>query len=131
MADFLAALTNELIDALTGKSNTSFGGSTQYVTLFNGDPRGAGSEVISTITGSANRLAIASSMAAASSGSASSNADLTFTSNAAGSETVDYIAIYDAQTGGNLLASTSVTSKSVASGDGVSISSGNLSISIT
>lgn len=131
MADLVANATNELVDALTGKSNTSFGGSTQYITLFDGDPQAGGSEVINTITGSANRQPIASSMDAAASGSASSSSDIVFTNNASGSATVDHIAIYDAQTGGNLLASTSVTSKSVAAGDGVSISSGNLSISIT
>lgn len=131
MPDLTATAQNELVDALTGKSNTSFGGSTQYITLFNGDPQGSGSEVLNTVTGSANRPAIASSMGNASSGSSSSTSDITFTNNASGAATVDYIAIYDAQTGGNLLASTSVTSKSVASGDGVSISSGNLTIAIT
>lgn len=130
MADFTAFSINEMLDWLTGVASPVATG-TRYLTTFNGDPQGAGSENISTITGSANRIAITADMAAASSGAATNDADITITASAAGAATVDYVAIYDAITGGNLLASTAVTSKSVGVGDSLSVLTGNLDFAIT
>lgn len=130
MADFVATAINEMLDWLDGVADPPTVG-TRYITTFNGDPQGAGSENINTITGSSNRVAITANMAVASGGSAVSNGDITITASAVGSATVDYVAIYDAQTAGNLLASTAVTSKSVSPGDSLTILSGDLSFTIT
>lgn len=129
MAAFTAATRNKMLDALTGKA--TYTTANAFVTTYNGDPQGAGSENISTITGSATRPGITASMAAAASGSAASNADITFTSSAAGAATVDFIAIMSAATGGSVLASVAVTSKSVGIGDSLKILSGNLTFSIS
>lgn len=130
MAAFTTSPRNSMLDWLDGKT-TPAAVATRYITVFNGDPQGAGSEVINNITGSNNRINMTTAMAAASSASASSNADITFTSSATGSATVNYVAVYDAITAGNLLASASVTSKSITSGDSLKILSGNLTFSIT
>jgi hypothetical protein len=124
-----AATVNVMLDWLTGKT-TPAAVATRYITTYNGDPQGAGSENISTLTGSANRQAITGSMAAAASGSAASNADITFTNSAVGGATVNFVAIFSAITGGTLMASVAVTSKTIAIGDSLKILSGNLTFSI-
>jgi len=130
MADFVASARDEMLDWLTGVDDPP-AVSTRYITVFDGDPQAGGSEVINTITGSANRQAITASMDAASGGSAVSNADITFTASAVGSADVDFVAEYDAITGGNLLASTPVTPKAVSIGDSLKILAGQLSFAIT
>lgn len=130
MADFTATAINAMLDWLDGVDDPPAVG-TRYLTTFNGDPQGAGSENISTITGSANRIAITADMAAAAAGAATNDADITITASAVGAATVDYVAIYDAITAGNLLASTQVTSKSVGIGDSLSVLAGNLDFAIT
>lgn len=130
MADFVASSRNEMLDWLTGEANPP-AVATRYITIFDGDPQGAGSEVINTITGSANRQNMTTAMAAASGGSAASDTDITFTNSAVGAADVDYVAVYDAQTGGNLMASTQVTSKAVGVGDSLKILSGQLTFAIT
>lgn len=130
MADFVASSRNEMLDWLTGEANPP-AVATRYITIFDGDPQGAGSEVINTVTGSANRQDMTTAMAAASGGSAASDTDITFTNSAVGAADVDYVAVYDAQTGGNLMASTQVTSKAVGIGDSLKILSGQLTFAIT
>ena len=130
MADFTASPRNEMLDWLTGIDDPA-ATATRYITIFNGDPQGAGSEVINTVTGSPNRQDMTTAMAAAAAGSAASDTDITFTTNAAGAATVNYVAVYDAITAGNLLASASVTSKSITPGDSLKINSGNLTFSIS
>lgn len=130
MAAFLATPRNAMLDWLTGKADPAATG-TRYISIFHGDPQGAGSEVISTITGSATRPSMTAAMAAANAGSAASNADITFTTDAAGAETVDYVCVFDAATAGNKLASAAVTSKSITAHDSLKILSTNLTFSIT
>jgi hypothetical protein len=130
MADFVASVRNTMIDWLTGLTTPAAVG-TRYITTFNGDPQGAGSENISTLTGSANRQDMTTAMAAAAAGSGASDTDITFTASAVGAATVDFVAVYSAITGGTLLASAAVTSKAVGIGDSLKILSGNLTVAIT
>lgn len=130
MADFTAAIRDSMLDWLTGEASPT-AAATRYITVFNGDPQGAGSEVINTITGSANRQNMTTAMAAASGGSAASDTDITFTASAVGAATVDYVAVYSAITGGTLMASTAVSSKSVGIGDSLKILATQLSFAIT
>jgi hypothetical protein len=130
MADFVASARDEMLDWLTGEANPP-AVATRYITVFNGDPQGAGSEVINTITGSANRQNMTTAMAAASGGSQASDTDITFTASAVGGATVDYVAVYSAITGGTLLASTAVTSKTVSIGDSLKILATQLTFAIT
>ena len=129
MADFTATVRNTMIDWLTGIT-TPAAVATRYITTYNGYPQGAGVENIATITGSADRQPITASMAAAVAGSSASNADITFTAAAVGAATVDFVAIMSAITGGSVMASAPVTSKSVGVGDSLKILSGALTVGI-
>lgn len=130
MGAFVAAnCSNVQIDWMTGKATPAAIG-TRYVSIWNGDPQGAGTEVTSTVTGSATRPSI--TFAAASGGSASSDATVTFTANASGTATINYVALHSASTGtGNVLASCAVTAKNITPGDSVSIASGSATVQIT
>jgi hypothetical protein len=69
--------------------------------------------------------------AAASGGSASTSATITFPAATANWGTITHIGIYDASSAGNLLYHGAVTtSKTIESGDTFQISSGNLTISL-
>lgn len=123
---------NPMIDWLTGRA-TPATAAARYLSIWNGDPQGAGTEVTATITGTATRISITTtSMSAASSGASSSNAVITITSSAVGAETVNYIALHTTSTGtGAVMASAAVTSKSITVGDALTIPNGSLTVSIT
>lgn len=129
MAEFTNAAINPMLDWLVGNA-TPAAVATRYITVFDGDPTGGGTEVINTLTGSANRINMTTAMAAAAGGSCASDTDITFTASAVAGADVDYVAEYDAITGGNLLAYTAVTPKTVAIGDSLRILSGQLTFAI-
>lgn len=130
MADFVASVRDEMLDWLTGIADPP-ATATRYITVFNGDPQGAGVEVISTITGSANRIDMTTAMVVASSGGAASDTDITFTNQAVDDADVDHVAVYDAITGGTLLASAQVNERHIVVGDSLKILIGALSFGIT
>lgn len=111
--------------------------STVYVQLHSGDPGTAGADnvVQSTVTGSANRTSIAtstfSSVTSATGGGfqITNNSSVQITTNASGSATVTHFGVWDAVTGGNFLASGTLTSSvDVVSGDTVQFNAGALAI---
>lgn len=115
---------NQLLDAIDGTTTNL----TWYLAPFNGDPSGAGSEVSGTTSEGRTQLT-SSNMAAAASGSVASSAAITWT--ATGSITVDYVAVYDAASAGNLVGYDAITSKSLANTETVTIPSGSLTFSLT
>lgn len=129
MAAFVAGTSASMLNALTG--NTTYTAATRYIAPFNGDPQGAGTDQMTNLTGAATRPSLTAAVPSTATATATSNADITFTTSSSGSATVNYIAIMDAATGGNVLASASVTSKSITAGDSLKILSGNLTISIS
>lgn len=108
-----------------------------YVSLHSGDPGTAGTanDISSTITGSGNRTAVATS-GLSTVGSApgggfqvTNNSSVQITTNAAGAGTVTHFGIWDAVTGGNFLASGQLTaSVDVVGGDTVQFNAGALAI---
>jgi hypothetical protein len=102
-----------------------------YLALFTTDPTdaGTGTEVSGT---NYARVDISSSFAASSSGTKTTNADITFAAAGSGGfGTVTHLGIYDASTEGNLIFHGSLSaSKEVSEGDIFQITSGNLSISL-
>jgi hypothetical protein len=124
MSVLTTAGKNQLLDKVDGDT----GALTWYLAPFNGDPSGAGSEVSATTSEGRTQLT-SSNMAAAASGSVASSADITWT--ATGSITVDYIAIYDAASSGNLVGYDAITSKSLANTETITIPTGSLTISLT
>ena len=120
--------SNVMLNWMTGQASAPATG-TRYLSIWNGDPQGAGSELTSTITGSATRPSV--TFSAAASGVAASSGVVTFTSNASGGGTVNYVAMHTASTGtGNSLSSASVTAKTVTAGDSLSIASTACTVSI-
>lgn len=108
-----------------------------YISLHSGDPGTAGTanNVQSTITGSANRTAVATSsfgtVGAAGGGGfqITNSASVQITTNASAGATVTYFGVWDAVTGGNFLASGALTtSVDVVTGDTVQFNAGALAI---
>ena len=126
MSDYLE---NKVLDHVLG--NTTYTpAATLYLGLWTADDGLEAGTVTSEVSGgSYSRQAIAFS--AASSGSASNSATVTFTTATANWGTITHVAVMDASTGGNVLFHGSVTtSKTIESGDTFQVSSGNLTISL-
>lgn len=100
-----------------------------YVGLHTGSPADDDSGA-NEITGNGYTRKVAA-FAAASAGSASTNATITFDAATGNWGTITHISLYDASTSGNLLFHGAVTtSKTIETGDTFQISSGNLTISL-
>ncbi len=119
MAGFVNdATANAMLDAAIS--------GTVYLGLYVGDPEGAGTEV------SGNNYARAAvTFAAAASRAKASDADATFPTPSGSWGTVDYLAVFEADTGGTpILGGPATASKTIGSGDTVKASAGNLVLSI-
>ena len=116
-------LANAWLDSAGNAS--SFSVSAVYIKLHIGDP---------TLTGTANpateTIRNTASFGAASAGSLTSDADVTWT-NIAGSQTATYFSAWDAASAGNFLFSGSVTGNPYNAGDTFTIASGALTVSLT
>lgn len=100
--------------------------STTYVSLWNGDPDGAGSQV----TGSVNLTTQSITWGSVTSRAMSNSGDISF-GTANGSATVTYVVIADNATyaSGNQICKKSITSVPISNGLAVKILSGNLTLS--
>ena len=124
---FSSYVDNKLIDHLLG-SGTYTKPSALYVALFVGNPASGGTEV--TTSGSA--YARQSAAFTISTNSASNTAAIEYPTATSAWGTIDYIAIYDASSGGNQLVSAALSSaKTIASGDVLRIPASNLSVTLT
>lgn len=127
MAEFTNYLEAKLLDHVL--TNTSFSSpTTVYAGLFTvaPDDTGGGTEVSG---GSYARQAM--SFSAASGGATTTDADINFPQATADWGTVVAVGIHDALTSGNLLMYTDLTtSKAIATGDILKISSGSLTVSL-
>lgn len=106
-----------------------------FLDIYNGDPQGAGSSVLATVTGSATRSSVKTALGAATAAapSVSSNAAvIAISASAAAGATISHIALFDAATAGNLIGSHALTSgtQTVVTGNPVSVPAAGLSISI-
>lgn len=134
MADITQAYRQAIVNYLRGNgAPTAI--SDIFVDIYNGDPQGAGSSVLNTVTGSATRPSIKALMSAASAASpsvSSNSGSLSLSASAAGGATITHLALFDAATAGNLIASKALTSsnQTVVTGNPVSVPTSALSISI-
>lgn len=128
MAEFSNYLENALINAVL--RNTSYTSpTTTYVALYTSDPTDAdtGTEVTG---GSYARTA--ATFDAPSNGVTQNSGSITFPTATASWGTITHIAIRDAATSGNLLFHTPLDeSKTVGTGDIFTISTGNLTVTLT
>jgi len=120
-------LSNYLCNAILNAvgNNTSFGVAVPYVKLHVGDPGAAGTANPATET---TRKSI--SFAVASAGAIASDADISWT-NISGSQDATHFTVWDDVSAGNFLFSGSVTAGAYTAGDTYTITSGNLSASLT
>jgi hypothetical protein len=116
-------LADNFLDALG--NNDSFAVTSVYIKLHIGDPGADGTANAATET--TRQLA---SFAAASGGVLTSDADVTWT-DIAGSEDATFFTSWDNETAGNFLFSGTITGNPFTAGDTYTISSGQLSASLT
>lgn len=104
---------------------------TVYLDLYDGNPASIGSSVLALITGSATRTNIAADLTTTN--DVATNAEpIVMAASSANTVNVSYVAIFDAATGGNLLASGLVSaSPTVAQGNAVQFDALTLSIDIS
>jgi hypothetical protein len=129
MGAFTDYTNDYLLDWLCGVANPSAVG-TRYITAT--DTAG-GTEQMTAMTGSANRVAIAPATyftSAAATSAIASTADITFTADSSGAATVGAVSLWTAITGGSKMSEAAVTSKSLTTHDSLKILSGNLTLSI-
>jgi len=120
---YSAYTATKWLDALF--NNTSFAVTTVSIQLHTGDPGAAGTSNVATE--SARKTV---SMAAASAGAISSDADITWTSVSA-TETFTHFTLWDASTSGNFLGSGTVTNGAVTSGTDFTLGSADLDITMS
>jgi len=102
-----------------------------YLSLHTSDPGETGSTSAEISTSSTAYARQSITFAAAASGSAASNATVTFSAATASWGTITHIGINDASTGGNMLYYGAVTtSKAIDTGDTFQVTSGNLTIAL-
>jgi len=124
MATGLSAyLCNSFLNALG--NNTSYAVTLVYIKLHVGDPGSAATANAATET---TRKSV--SFAAASAGAIASDADISWT-NISGSQDATHFSAWDSLTVGNFLFSGTITGNAYTAGDTYTISSGNLSASLT
>ena len=116
-------LCNSFLNALG--NNTSYAVTQVYIKLHVGDPGSAATANAATET---TRKSV--SFAAASAGAIASDADISWT-NIAGSQDATHFSSWDSLTAGNFLFSGTITGNAYTAGDTYTISSGNLSASLT
>jgi len=116
-------LANAFLDSVGNA--TAFSVSTAYVKLHIADPGANGTANPATET---TRKSV--SFSAASSGSLTSDAAITWT-NIAGSEDATYFTAWDSETTGNFLFSGTITGNPYTAGDTYTIPSGSLTVSLT
>ena len=116
-------LCNSFLNALG--NNTSYAVTQVYIKLHVGDPGSAATSNAATET---TRKSV--SFAAASAGAIASDADISWT-NISGSQDATHFSAWDSLTVGNFLFSGTITGNAYTAGDTYTISSGNLSASLT
>lgn len=119
MTGFTTAGQNALLDLIDSQG--------WYIAPCNGDPAAAGTELSDETTEGRQAL---DNLAAASSGSAATGEDFTWTANlSGGSITVNHIGYYDAASGGNLVASGTVPPRTLyENGDTITFPTGEITI---
>jgi hypothetical protein len=116
-------LADELLDAVGNASSFSVG--TVFIKLHIGDPGANGTSNPATET-----TRKSASFGAASAGTLTSDADITWT-NISGSEDATFFTAWDSLTTGNFLFSGSITGNAYTAGDTYVIPSGSLTVSLT
>lgn len=122
----MSYVSSYLDEILNVQRGTALSAWTPYVALFDGDPESGGTELTNSITGSNNRSEVSYGAPQSDGGNGrqivnSSEIEITASAQNVGDVNVDYFAIYDAQTSGNLRAKMSTGPHTVSAGNRVVI----------
>ena len=130
MSNLPTAMRNRIATYLAG-AGAPAAISGVFLDLYNGDPQASGTSVLATLSGSATRPNITSSLGAAANGVVTSTAVVTPFASAAAAATVTHFALFDAATGGNLIASgpMSTGTQSLNAGNGFQFNAGTITLS--
>lgn len=127
MGTFSDGMANKMIDAWTGKA-TFTANAGVFVKLHIGDPGSAGTANAAANT-TRHSAAFASSAA---SRTVASTADVVWATSETSTETITWVSFWDASTAGNFLGRDDLpASQSVTAGNTFTISSGNISLTVT
>jgi hypothetical protein len=127
MAVGLASATAaSILDALANQTNYT-APTALWIQLHTADPGAAGTTAVATET---DRVDITTFFAAASGGTCTTNAAITWT-NVAGSEDFTHYTVWSASTNGTFYWSGTVTANAVTAGDTFTIAAGDLDLSIS
>ena len=131
MANLTTFAADKVLDHLLGR--TAYTMPTVWVGLFTTDPtEPAGTGGVEVSGGAYVRVQLSPNTAAAASGSAVSNADVTWPQATVAWGTILGLGLFDAASAGNLLASGPLSvSKTVGVGDTFSIPSGDLAVALS
>lgn len=133
MSSFGNYLENELLDHVFGAAAYT-APATLYLALSTADPLDDGSGLNEPSGGSYARLGVTNNLTnfpAATGGSKSNGVDFTFVTATASWGVISHMAIFDAVSGGNMLAHAALTSsKTIDNGDTVIFEAGNLTITL-
>jgi hypothetical protein len=135
MSSFVTSTASDpFLDWIVGRTSMT-AAATRYLSAWDGDPQGGGTEVTSDILGTSDRVAMTSAFGtAANDGSITSDASITYTSNASSQADVTYFGLHSAQTGiGNLMAVSDVIAPRLAviAGDSVAIPAGYITFRLS
>lgn len=132
MADVVQSFRQAIANYLRGNgAPTAIAGC--FVDLYNGDPQGAGTSVLATLTGSATRPSAGLGAASAADPSVATNAaQVSFTASAVAGATITHVAFFTASTAGTMIASKPLTggTQVITTGNPVVAPASSLSISI-
>lgn len=133
MSSFGNYLENELLDHVWGAAAYT-APATLYLALSTADPTDDGSGIAEPSGGSYARLGVANNLTnwpGAVAGSKSNGTDMQFVTATASWGVISHMAIFDAASGGNMLAHAALTSsKTIDNGDTVIFETGNLTITL-
>jgi hypothetical protein len=127
VSTFVVGIRNTILDWLTGKASPP-AAANRFITVFSGDPQAGGVEVIALLTGSSTRPNATAAMGLALGGVAVNTAPITVVAAAVAGGMVNYAALYDAATGGNLMGSSPVAQRELVATDSLTIPAGALSV---
>jgi hypothetical protein len=129
-SDLSTYLGNKIVRWLAGNAMPS-APATLYLALFNGNPKTIGSEVTTTIRVAGRLAATWTVPASGLNNELTTSLDIDF-GNAANDATLSYVALYDAASSGNLLASKALPGGpfSILAGSDVKFPAGNITFTV-
>lgn len=127
-SDLSTYLGNKIVRWLCGQAMPS-APSSIYTALFHGNPKSGGTEVTTDVNSSGRIAMPVTAPASGTTNTVSSDSDVDY-GNSENDVTIDWVAIFDAGSSGNLLSAKAIATQTVATGEPVKFLAGNLTFTI-